>query len=88
MKKQINENTNIKSENKRLKHNNKSLEDKIKGRRNNTEPNTHNNVNEEQLSCQEIENIIKKNVENKLNKFKTVITGKCNLGRNQSNKIG
>ena len=60
LEKQINENTKIKTENKRSSD--KSLDDKIEGR-NNPEPNTHNHINEEKLSRQEIEMIIEKNVE-------------------------
>ena len=70
LEKQINENTKIKTENKSLLD--KSLEDKIEGR-NNPEPNTHNHINEEKLSRQEIEMIIERNVEKKLDKFEAII---------------
>ena len=70
LEKQINENTKIKTENKRFLD--KSLEYKIEGR-NNPEPNTHNHINEEKLSRQEIEMIIEKNVEKKLDKFEAII---------------
>ena len=70
LEKQINENPKIKTENKRLLD--KPLEDKIEGR-NNPEPNTHNHINEEKLSRQELEMIIERNVEKKLEKFEAII---------------